>query len=286
MLVALVRDAPGLPVGEKAAEALCVLSVGVRNKVTIAEEGGVEVLVAAVGSAVVAPRCREKAASALMNLAFDAHNQALIAAAGGIRCLVDMLQGSGAGGEAGSTMIMREKAAGALWNLAANNAHNKEAIREAGGIPALVDLVRFGSAEGQERAAAALQNLAAKSPDNQRDIALAGGIDALVGLLQDSVSSMGSEKVQFACSRALRNLAMDHEDNQARIVEGGGLAALRMLARQGSPRGKKNAARVLRCLTSPRLGGDECMGEDREGGGGRNVAIIILQRCMIKIIMK
>ena len=275
MLVALVCDAPGLPVGEKAAEALCVLSVGIHNKVTIAEEGGVEVLVAAVGSAVVAPRCREKAASALMDLAFDAHNQALIAAAGGIRCLVDMLRGgSGPGGGAGggSTMIMREKAAGALWNLAANNAHNKEAIREAGGIPALVDLVRFGSAEGQERAAAALQNLAANSPDNQRDIASAGGIDALVGLLQDSVSRMGSEKVQFACSRALRNLAMDHEDNQARIVEGGGLAALRMLARQGSPRGKKNAARVLRCLTSPRLGGDGDTGYDRGGERVRNVA--------------
>ena len=94
---------------------------------------------------------------------------------------------------------------------------------------------------------------------HQRDIADSGGIEALVAILQDSV---GSEKAQFNAARALRNLAMNHDDNAAKIVEGGGLAALRMLAREGSPRGKKNAARVLRCLTSPRLGG----GVDRTEG--------------------
>ena len=76
--------------------------------------------------------------------------------AGGIPPLVELVK---SGSDA-----QKEKAAGALENLADNNA-NRDAIREEGGIPPLVALVRSGSPAQKKKAAGALERLA----DNEQN---------------------------------------------------------------------------------------------------------------------
>ena len=65
--------------------------------------------------------------------------------------------------------MQKEKAAGALQNLAVN-ADNKVAIAKAGGISPLVALAYDGTDVQKEKAAAALQNLAVNA-DNKAAIA-------------------------------------------------------------------------------------------------------------------
>ena len=66
--------------------------------------------------------------------------------------------------------MQKEKAAGALQNLAVN-ADNKVAIAKAGGISPLVALAHDGTDVQKEKAAAALQNLVAVNADNKAAIA-------------------------------------------------------------------------------------------------------------------
>eukprot|EP01052_Picozoa_sp_SAG31_P051143 SAG31_NODE_12005_length_978_cov_1.379977_1_plen_211_part_10 len=70
----------------------------------------------------------------------------------------------------------KEKAAEALWRLAANNADNQVAIAQAGAVAPLVRLLTEGSAGAQENAAAVLTYLAANNADNKVAIAQAGAV--------------------------------------------------------------------------------------------------------------
>jgi vacuolar protein 8 len=68
----------------------------------------------------------------------------------------------------------KERAAGALWNLAAN-AEYQVLIVQAGAIAPLVTLVQSGTDGQKEQAAGALRNLADNNAENQVSIAQAGG---------------------------------------------------------------------------------------------------------------
>ena len=70
-----------------------------------------------------------------------------IAAAGGIEVLIALARHG--------TEAQKEEAAGALWNLSAND-DNSVAIAAAGGVEVLVSLARDGNEAQKERAAGAL----------------------------------------------------------------------------------------------------------------------------------
>ena len=72
-------------------------------------------------------------------------------------------------------MAIREKAAGALANIAAKSAANQAAIAEAGALPALIILAGdYANPTLRKKSLSALHNLAALSPANAREIKRAG----------------------------------------------------------------------------------------------------------------
>ena len=104
----------------------------------------------------------------------DGDNKEVIAGAdGGLAAMVKLC-------DKGPTAQAKERAAGALRNLAVASWAAKDAIGKAGGIPPLVALAGSGTSEAQiDFAVGALASLALDA-DNKRLIADAGGIQALV----------------------------------------------------------------------------------------------------------
>ena len=132
---------------------------------------------------------KEKAASALLNLANSIENEAPIAQQeGALAALVALVRDG--------SVVGRERAAGALQNLATWNARNQVAIaKEEGALAALVALLlrdddgNVGVAAGKEKAAGALWFLA-KNADNQVAIAKEEGVlAALVTMLRDGTAT-------------------------------------------------------------------------------------------------
>ena len=108
-----------------------------------------------------------RSAGGCRSLLEEEHARQVAAKAGDFTPLVALARGG--------TDALKEEAAGALSNLAANiNAGNKVAIARAGGIAPLVALARDGTDGQKEKAAAALWYLALNA-DNQVAIAKAGG---------------------------------------------------------------------------------------------------------------
>ena len=76
--------------------------------------------------------------------------------------------------------VGKEKAAGALWNLAVN-ADNKVAIaKEEGALAALVALLREGSAVGKDNAAGAVKSLSRNKETKDSLLQLGCPVSALV----------------------------------------------------------------------------------------------------------
>ena len=136
---------------------------------------------------------------------------------------------------------MKEKASGALWNLAVN-VENREEIARAGGIQPLVAVLRSGTDVAQEKAAAALKNLATSNANNQMEIGAQGGVVRLLEVCRN-----GSEKAQEKAAGALCNLAV-HEGNRSKIIATG-IPDLVALLTGGSANAKENAVACLRNLT-------------------------------------
>ena len=138
------------PVTEAAARCLWNLAISDRNKLRIAQHGGVAALVALArdGATVGA---KEAAAGALRNLAVDKANQVAVVAAGAIPPLVDLVR---VGGDAA-----KKEAAAALGELAFDDDVRKR-IAAAGGVAPLVALARGGSDGSKQWAGWALRNFA------------------------------------------------------------------------------------------------------------------------------
>jgi tRNA A-37 threonylcarbamoyl transferase component Bud32 len=173
----------------------------------------------------------------------------------------------------------KEKAAAALWQLAANSA-DQETIASAGGIPPLVELVGSGSYHQKEKAAGALWYLSFNGA-NKEEIALAGGIPPLVELLKcgsydqkenaagalKSLATIGANKEEIAlaggirllvklvkygghlqkeyAAGALRNITVNSDANQEKLVLAGGIPPLVGLMKRGTDAQKENAAGAL-----------------------------------------
>lgn len=123
-----------------------------------------------------------KAATELGNLALDENKEVIADTKGALAALVTLARD-------GTTAQARERAAGALRNLAVESWKNKEAIGEAGGIPPLVALA--SSATSSETtvdfAVGALASLALDA-DNKKLIAEAGGIATLVAHVENGAT--------------------------------------------------------------------------------------------------
>lgn len=184
------------PVTEAAARCLWNLAISDRNKLRIAQHGGVAALVALArdGATVGA---KEAAAGALRNLAVDKANQVAVVAAGAIPPLVELLRDGGSlrcatPRTATSVAAGAECAARCLWNLAFDNAANQAAIVAAGAVEALCDLCGSGGTTPcREGAAGALRNLSYENDDARSRMVACGAVDTLLGM--EEVSETASK---------------------------------------------------------------------------------------------
>ena len=129
----------------------------------------------------------EWASEALKRLADSSNeNQAQIA-----KKLVGLLSST--------SSLAQQRAANALWELAANNEASPTVIVNAGAISPLVMLLSSGATEAKDAAKAALQMLALNNPSNQ--LAIATGLVALLG--------GGSSESQEHVTHLLLTLASD-----------------------------------------------------------------------------
>lgn len=197
------------------------------NRVTIANSGAVEPLVALLNSE--DGKTQENAVTALLNLSINDNNKAEIARAGAIGPLVNVLR-------VGNAEAM-ENAAATLFSLSVMD-DNKVTIGASGAIPPLVDLLINGSPRGKKDAATALFNLSIYH-ENKGRIVHAGAIRPLVELMADPAAGMVDKAVAV-----LANLATIPEGRQA-IGEDQGIPALVEVVEAGSQRGKENAAAAL-----------------------------------------
>ena len=197
------------------------------NRVTIANSGAIEPLVALLNSEDA--KTQENAVTALLNLSINDNNKAEIARAGAIGPLVNVLR-------VGNAEAM-ENAAATLFSLSVMD-DNKVTIGASGAIPPLVHLLINGSPRGKKDAATALFNLSIYH-ENKGRIVHAGAIRPLVELMADPAAGMVDKAVAV-----LANLATIPEGRHA-IGEDQGIPALVEVVEAGSQRGKENAAAAL-----------------------------------------
>ena len=140
----------------------------------------------------------------------------------------------------------KERAAGALRNLAVESWKNKELIASAGGIPPLVDIATNATTEAQmDFAVGALASLALDS-DNKKLIAEAGGIPPLVAQVRNGHTAA----IQALACVALGNLTSNEvgntgKSNKMLINEAGGIPPLVDLAATGTMEQREAAVGAL-----------------------------------------
>ena len=102
----------------------------------------------------------------------------------------------------------KERAAGALWNLATNDKHSV-AISAAGGVEFLIALARDGTEEQKKRAAGVLSNMIAAASATHEGVVEAGGVAVLYCLTQETGAS---DLCKLTAAIALVNLAGTRPD--------------------------------------------------------------------------
>ena len=172
-----------------------------------------------------------KAATELGNLALEDDNKEAIGdAENSLAALVKLC-------DKGPTAQGKERAAGALRNLAVSSWSNKDAIGKAGGIPPLVALAAAdGTSEaGVDFAVGALASLALDA-DNKRLAAEAGAIPVLVKHVANGVTAA----IQTLAAVGIGNLTSNEmtqpggRNNKILVSEAGGIEPLVDLARCGT----------------------------------------------------
>jgi hypothetical protein len=171
----------------------------------------------------------------------ERRRKVLIASWGGVPPLVTLVRD---GNDA-----QKEKAAGALWSVSANNADNKLLIASCGGVPPLVTLVRDGTDAQKEKAAGALWNLAYQCTAAAACIAEMGGIEPLVRLVVN-----GTQEQKLWAAGILGYLDPDPETKSI-VVANGGITVLIEFIRDSSDDGDK--VEVLVALQNLCRGNDD-----------------------------
>ena len=180
-----------------------------------------------------------KAATELGNLALDDAKDDIADISGNISALVTLASNK-------HSDQARERAAGALRNLAVESWKNKELIAVAGGIPPLVAMLTSSKSEASmDFAVGALASLALDS-DNKKLIADAEGIPPLVAMVDNGQTSA----IQTLAAIALGNLTSNEvgsrgRNNKMLIAEAGGIKPLIELARTGLTEQREAAVGAL-----------------------------------------
>lgn len=170
-------------------------------KVAIANAGAIPLLVGLLAEDDASDDTKADAARCLWSIAVNDQKKIAIANAGAIPHLVALVARNA---HRPASIAVREAAAGALQNLAANNSDNKAAIINAGAVPPLVELLATSSLEtARETAAGALQNLAKHNESNKRVLIDAGVLPPLIKTLGDAKASARSQRTS---ARAIENL--------------------------------------------------------------------------------
>lgn len=210
------------------------------NKIHIAKNEGINVIVAAVGRG--SNEARKAAAAALCALSTDAENKAAIARAGGIKLLLKLA-------ESRPTVECARFAVATLRNLSADDEHNKSALATTQAVATLARLIEEARAGRDdnvaEEAAATLANVARTKDDDHR-LQLASAIAPLVKVTS---SSDFKPPCRAQAAGALAELSCSAE-NRARIVAMDGHEAVVHLVISGPASCKREATCALRNLTA------------------------------------
>ena len=184
------------------------------NKVLIAREGGIAVVLEAMRGHVSDLAVQERGCGALGYLAVNADNKVLIAREGGIAVVLEAMRAhashSGVWG------------CWALFYLAENDAGNKVQIAREGGIAVVLEAMRghVSDLAVQERGCGALGYLAVNA-DNKVLIAREGGIAVVLEAMRAHASHSGV----WGCW-ALFYLAENDAGNKVQIAREGGIAVV------------------------------------------------------------
>jgi hypothetical protein len=180
-----------------------------------------------------------KAATELGNQALGDAKEDIADGAGTIEALVSLAKSK-------HSEQAKERAAGALRNLAVESWKNKEQIASAGGIPPLVAIAETGTTEAQvDFAVGALASLALDS-DNKKLIAESGGIPVLVAQVRNGHTAA----IQTLACIALGNLTSNEVGNKGKsnkmlVAEAGGIEPLVDLAATGMMEQREAAVGAL-----------------------------------------
>uniref|UniRef100_A0A7I4E2I8 RING-type E3 ubiquitin transferase n=1 Tax=Physcomitrium patens TaxID=3218 RepID=A0A7I4E2I8_PHYPA len=224
---------------QAACELRMLAKYNMENRVTIANSGAIEPLVALLSSE--DGKTQENAVTALLNLSINDNNKAEIARAGAIGPLVNVLR-------VGNAEAM-ENAAATLFSLSVMD-DNKVAIGSSGAIPPLVHLLINGSPRGMvDKAVAVLANLATITEGRQA-IGEEQGIPALVEVVE-----AGSLRGKENAAAALLQLCTNSHRHRALVLQEGAIPPLVALSQSGSPRAKEKASALLRHFREQRHGG-------------------------------
>ena len=227
-------------------------------KVAIANAGAIPLLVGLLGDVAASDDTKADAARCLWSIAVNDQKKISIANAGAIPHLVALVarrSASSLGDGPSSNIAVREAAAGALQNLAANNSDNKAAIISAGAVPPLVELLSTSSVEtARETAAGALQNLAKHREANKSVLIEAGVLPPLIKTLGDDRASARSQRTS---ARAIENLVWtSNDDNKRAVIDAGAVPVLcaKVIDADADPEVRQASAEALKVLaTTPKL---------------------------------
>ncbi|KAK6942951.1 Armadillo [Dillenia turbinata] len=200
---------------------------GTRNRISIAEAGGIPLLIGLLS----APdkNTQEHAVTALLNLSICEGNKRSIISANCLPGIIDVLQSG--------SMRARENAAATLFSLSSVD-ENKVIIGASGAIPALVALLGEGSRRGKMDAATAVFNLCIYQGNKVKAIK-AGVIHILMALIKEPGSELMDE------SLAVMAILANHPDAKVEIGDLDAVPVLAELLASGSPSNRENATAVL-----------------------------------------
>ncbi|KAJ3215859.1 Vacuolar protein 8 [Clydaea vesicula] len=196
-------------VQRSAAAALGNLAVNAKNKSTIVELGGLELLIKLMNSNNVEVQCN--VVGCLTNLASIEENKNKLANSGSLYQLIKLAKSK--------DLRVQRNASGALLNMT-HTLNNRSQLVKCGAIPVLIQLLTSPDVDIQNYCATALTNLCVDVSSREQLQTERNLIQNLIKLIDSSAI-----KIQTQSVLCLRNLASD-ENFQAKIVEKGALPKL------------------------------------------------------------
>ena len=187
------------------------------NKLRIAFEGGIEVIIGAMNDHISDVIVQKEACKTLKTLTcHNKENRITIPSEGGIEAILNAMK------EHVSNIDLQVEACQALYNLACND-QNKEIIINEGGILVVLKIMIHCQDPGLlMEACKALRIISYKNDKNKLIIPSEGGIQAIIDAMQDHI--LHTELQREAC-KALYNLACD-DTNKSTIASENGIKVI------------------------------------------------------------